>query len=146
MKRTSKILFLFIAIFSILFLAGTNNVFAFAADVYTCPTCNKKYNNLDEYNACVGMHNAEDKESEPETVYDCATCGKKFDNIDDYNACVDSHFNNINFHYDKYIDATVIELINSIIDIFNNIGIKDLITNVFEKVYTLIMGVVESAA
>ncbi len=30
MKRTSKILFLFIAIFSILFLAGTNEVFAFA--------------------------------------------------------------------------------------------------------------------
>lgn len=136
----------FISIVLALVMILSTSALAFAVDVYTCPTCNKKYNNLDEYNTCVGLHNAEDKESEPETVYDCATCGKKFDNIEDYNACVDSHFNNINFHYDKYIDATVIDLINSIIGIFDNIGIKDLITNVFEKVYTLVMGAVESAA
>lgn len=134
----------FISIVLALVMILSTSALAFAADVYTCPSCSKKYNSLDEYNACVSTHSA--KEDEPDAIYDCATCGKKFDNIEDYNACVDSHFNNINFHYDKYIDATVIDLINSIIGIFDNIGIKDLITNVFEKVYTLVMGAVESAA
>lgn len=135
----------FISVLLALVMILLTSVVAFAADVYTCPTCNKKYDTLDGYNTCVMGHNAEDKETAPDVVYDCATCGKKFDNIEDYNACVDSHFNNVNHYYDKYVGETIIELINSIIDIFNKIGIKELFTNIFEKVFSLVMGAVEAA-
>ena len=74
------------------------------------------------------IENLQEIEDEGE-IYECGTCHKKYDNIEEYNACVDTHFNNVNYHYDKYIDLTVVELINSIIDIFNNTGIKELFTN-----------------
>lgn len=134
----------FISVFLALVMILSTSALAFAADVYTCPTCNKKYESLDGYNTCVEGHNAENTEKAPDAVYDCATCGKKFDNLEDYNACVDSHYNNINHHYDKYVGATVIELINAFIDIFNDIGFKDLFVNVIEKVYSLVMGAVEA--
>jgi len=138
----------FISIVLTLVMILSTSVIAFAADVYTCPVCSKKYNTLDEYNACVSVHNTEDKETpapETVTVYDCPTCGKKYDNLDDYNACVDTHYNDIYHHYDKYIGITVVELIKSFVDIFETFGIKEIFTNIFEKAYSLILGAIETA-
>lgn len=136
----------FIAILLALVVVLSTSVVAFAADVYTCPTCNKKYTEIEKYNACIEAHEAEaNADDNTATIYECATCGKKYEDIESYNACVDSHFNNVNWHYDKYVDATVIEVLNSLIDIFNNTGIRDLFMNIFEKVYTLIIGAAEAA-
>jgi DNA-directed RNA polymerase subunit RPC12/RpoP len=136
----------FIAILLALIVVLSTSVVAFAADVYTCPTCNKKYTDIDTYNKCIEAHeDAANAGEETVTIYECATCGKKFEDIDAYNECVGCHFNNVNHHYDKYVDATIIEVLSSLIDIFNNTGIKDLFMNIFEKVYTLIIGAVEAA-
>ncbi len=136
----------FMAVLLALVIALSTSVVAFAADVYTCPTCNKKYLDIEAYNDCIEAHEAENAEgSEAPTVYECATCGKKYEDINEYNACVDSHFDNVNYHYDKYISATIIEVFSSLIDIFNNTGIKDIFMNIFEKVYTFIGGAVEAA-
>lgn len=127
----------FIAVLLALILVFSSAVVAFAADsniggdVYTCPTCSKKWQSLEDYNTCIENHNAP---AEEETdIYECGTCHKKFDNLDDYNACVEEHFDDVNYHYDKYINLTVVELINAVIDMFNSLGIKDLLTNIFEK-------------
>lgn len=136
----------FLAIFLALIVVLSTSVVAFAADVYTCPSCNKKYTDIADYNACVEAHETEaNKGNNASTVYECATCHKKYEDIESYNACVDSHFNNINYHYDKYVDATIIEVFSSLVDIFNNTGIRDLFMNIFEKLYTLIIGAVEVA-
>lgn len=140
MKKFTAVLLAIIVVFS-------TSVVAFAADIFTCPTCNKKYDNIDAYNDCIDAHDAaanEDANTTP--IYECATCGKKYENLEEYNACVNDHFNNVNYHYDKYINATIIEVVSSIVDIFNNTGIKDLFMNIFEKVYALIVGAAEVAA
>ncbi|MBQ3045585.1 MAG: hypothetical protein IJO03_01185 [Clostridia bacterium] len=140
MKKFTAVLLALIVVFS-------TSVVAFAADVFTCPICNKKYDNIDKYNACIDAHDAaanEDADTTP--IYECGTCHKKYESIEEYNACVDDHFNNVNYHYDKYINATIIDVISSLVDIFNNTGIKDLFMNIFEKVYTLIIGAAEVAA
>ncbi len=135
----------FIAILLALVVVFSTSVVAFAADVYTCPSCNKKYTDIADYNACIEAHDAEANKGENASVYECATCHKKYEDVESYNACVDSHFNNINYHYDKYVDATIIEVFSSLVDIFNNTGIRDLFMNIFEKLYTLIIGAVEVA-
>lgn len=136
----------FIAILLALVVVLSTSVVAFAADVYTCPTCNKKYSDIASYNDCIEAHEAAANEGEnTATIYECATCGKKYEDIEAYNDCVDSHFNNVNHHYDKYVDATVIEVFSSLVDVFNNTGIRDLFMNIFEKLYTLIIGAVEAA-
>lgn len=129
MKKFTAILLAIIVVFS-------TSVVAFATDVYTCPTCSKKYESIAEYNECIGSHNA--PEEEEEELFECATCHKKFEDVNDYNACVDSHFNNVNYHYDKYINLTVVELVNSFIEMFNSTGIKEIITNLFEKAFSFI--------
>lgn len=135
----------FIAILLAFVIAFSASAVAFAADVYTCPTCNKKYLEIDDYNHCIEAHAAENEEdSNTIPIYECATCGKKYEDIVAYNACVDSHFNNVNYHYDRYVDATIIEVLSSFIDIFNNTGIKDIFMSIFEKVFTLIGGAVEA--
>ena len=136
----------FIAILLALVVVLSTSVVAFAADVYTCPTCNKKYTDIAEYNSCIEAHDAEaNADDNAATVYECETCHKKYEDIESYNTCVDSHFNNVNWHYDKYVDATIIDVFSSLIDIFNNTGIRDLFMNIFEKVYTLIIGAAEAA-
>lgn len=134
MKKFTAILLAVILTFSV-------SVVAFAADVYTCPTCNKKYEGIEAYNACIANHSEPVEDGE---IYECGTCHKKYDNISDYNDCVDTHFNNINYHYDKYIDLTVVELINSFIDIFNSTGVKELFTGIIEKVVSLLGGIADS--
>ena len=137
MKKFTAVLLALIVVFS-------TSVVAFAAgsDVYTCPTCSKKYTTLEEYNACIADHSAPvEEESE---LFECATCHKKFEDVVEYNACVDSHFNNVNYHYDKYINLTVVDLLNSFIEMFNSTGVKELITSIFEKAVSLLGGVVDS--
>jgi len=136
----------FIAILLAVIVVFSTSVVAFAADVFTCPTCNKKYEQIEAYNECIAKHEAENTEEPATPIYECATCGKKFDNLEDYNECVGCHFNNVNHHFDKYVDATIIEIFSSIVDIFNNTGIKDLFMNLFEKVYTLIVGAATEVA
>lgn len=138
MKKFIAILLAFVVVFS-------TSVVAFAADVYTCPTCNKKYTEIADYNACIEAHEAEANGGNSAAIYECSTCGKKYDDIESYNACVDSHFNNVDYYYEKYVGATIIEVLSSLVDIFNNTGIRDILTNIFEKVYTLIIGVAEAA-
>ena len=137
MKKFTAVLLALIVVFS-------TSVVAFAAgsDVYTCPTCSMKYTEIADYNACIAKHSAPaEEESE---LYECATCHKKFEDVTEYNACVDSHFNNVNYHYDKYVNLTVIELLNSFIEMFNSTGIKELITSIFEKVSSLFSGMADS--
>lgn len=133
----------FIAILLALIVVFSTSVVAFAADVYTCPTCSKKYEKISEYNACLESHASEGEEGTA-SVYECATCGKKYEDLTAYNACVDSHFNNVNYHYDKYVNLTIVEVISSFVDIFNSTGIADLFTNIFEKIFTLVCGAIEA--
>ncbi len=135
MKKFTAILLAVILVFSV-------SVVAFAADVYTCPTCNKKYEGIEAYNACIENHSKPAEESGE--LFECGTCHKKYDNIEEYNACVDDHFNNVNYHYDKYIDLTIVELISSFVEIFNNTGIKELFTDIIEKVVSFIGGIADS--
>ena len=129
MKKFTAILLALLVVFS-------TSAVAFAADIYTCPDCGKKYDSIDDYNKCIDSHDA--PEAEQEEIYECDTCHKKFDNIADYNECVDSHFGNKDFYYDRYVNLTIVELINSIIDMFNNIGAKDLFSSIFEKFFSVL--------
>lgn len=139
MKKIIAVLLAVMVIFS-------TSAVAFALDVYTCPTCNKKYQEIADYNACIDRHAAASEETPATPIYECGTCGKKFESLEEYNECVDDHYNNVNHHYDKYVDATVIEVFSSLVDIFNNTGIKDILMNLFEKIYTIIFDAAEVAA
>lgn len=137
MKKITAILLALIVV-----LSTSTIAFAAGSDVYTCPTCSMKYTEIEDYNACIANHNA--PEEEEAELYECGTCHKKFEDVEAYNACIDSHFNNVNYHYDKYINLTVIELINAFIDMFNSTGIKELFTSIFENVVSIFGGVADS--
>lgn len=135
----------FIAIVLALVIALSASAVAFAADVYTCPTCNKKYTTLEEYNACVSSHatSSDSSSSSEETIYECPICAKKFDNIYEYNSCIDAHHSNdAEYSYKEYVSLTLPELANTIVDLFNNTGIKDIFMNLFEKVWSLFLDII----
>lgn len=136
----------FMAILLALVIGLSTSLVVFAVDVYTCPTCGKKYVEINDYNACIEDHNsAGSDDPEKPAIYECPTCFKKFTDIDDYNACVDSHFDNVNYHYDKYVGMSVIDVISSFVDIFNNTGIMDIFMNIFEKLSSYIGSIINPA-
>lgn len=111
---------------------------AFASEVYTCPVCSMKYITIEEYNSCLSGHNAP-AESAHSDMHKCATCGKMFAELDSYNACVDSHFNNINYHYDKYVGLTVPELCAALVEIFNESNAIETAQAIVDKSYDAII-------
>lgn len=133
MKRLAAIVF--VVIFAVMTMS-LNAVVAFAVDVYTCPHCNRKYTDISQYNDCIDSHNADDNTS-AEQLHQCKTCGKLFTDLREYNACVDSHFNNINYHYDKYVGLTIPELLTELTEIFNKTGTVDAVQNVIDKLFDL---------
>lgn len=112
-------------------------IFASGADVYTCPVCNRKYVSIDDYNACLDKHDADNAESTKQVLYQCPVCGKMFPDLDSYNECVDSHYNNIDYHYDKYVGQTVPELLASLVEIYNKTGTIDTVQDLIDKLYEL---------
>ncbi len=107
-------------------------------ETYTCETCKKIFTDIREYNNHIDTHKTEEATTttEPEQKeYQCETCKKIYNNIDDYNACVDSHFNNVNWHYDKYVDATVPDVLAQFVDIFNNTGLFDYLKEIISMLY-----------
>lgn len=127
----------FTAILVAVILISANLVMACAADVYTCPTCNRKFDDLSAYNACIDKHIADSVEEPKQATYKCATCSKIFTDLDSYNACVGSHFNNVNYHYDKYVGLTVPELLAELVNIFNKTGTMDTVQNLVDKLFEL---------
>jgi hypothetical protein len=127
----------FAAIIIAVMLILTNFVMAYAADIFTCPTCNRKYDTLDEYNACIDKHIADSVEEPKQVVHKCSTCGKIFEDIDAYNECVGSHFNNVNYHYDKYVGLTIPELLAELVNIFNKTGTMEATQTVVDKLFEL---------
>lgn len=111
---------------------------AFASEVYTCPVCSMKYVTIEEYNNCLTGHNAP-AESAHSDMHKCATCGKMFADLDSYNACIDSHFNNVNYHYDKYVGLTVPELCAALVEIFNESDAMETAQAIVDKSYDVIV-------
>ncbi len=112
--------------------------FATGSDVYTCPVCSMKYVTIEEYNNCLSGHNAPAESAHPD-MHKCATCGKMFAELDSYNACVDSHFNNVNYHYDKYVGLTVPELCAALVEIFNESDAMETAQAIVDKSYDAIV-------
>ncbi len=117
-------------------IMSLNVVVAFAADVYTCPQCNRKYTDIAEYNDCIDSHNTK-ADSSSEELHKCKTCGKLFTDTASYNECVGSHFNNVNYHYDKYVGLTVPELLAELVNIFNKTGTVDTVQTIIDKLFDL---------
>lgn len=134
----------FIAILLALIVVFSSAVVAFAVDVYTCPTCSRKFDSIEKYNEHIATHE-ETEADNGETIYECPVCHKKYKDVSEYNECVDSHYNDINYHYDHYVNLTIPELLSSFVDIFNNTGIMAIVTNIFEKAYTLFTSYLETA-
>ncbi len=127
----------FTAIIVAVILISANFVMAYAADVYTCPTCNRKFNTLNEYNACVDKHISDKIEKSAHELHKCATCGKLYSDLNLYNECVDSHFNNVNYHYDKYVGLTVPELLAELVNIFNKTGTMETVQDLVDKLFEI---------
>ena len=127
----------FTAILVAVILVSANFVMAYAADVYTCQTCNRKFLTLEEYNACIDKHISESKEEPAQELHKCATCGKLYEDIGLYNECVDSHFNNVNYHYDKYVGLTVPELLAELVNIFNKTGTIEIVQDLVDKLFEI---------
>lgn len=127
----------FTAILIAVILISANFVTAYAADVYTCPTCNRKYNTLDEYNACIDKHLSDSVEEPAQELHKCATCGKLYAELGLYNNCVDSHFNNVNYHYDKYVGLTVPELLAELVNIFNKTKTMETVQDLVDKLFEI---------
>ena len=130
-----------LAVVLALVIALSASAIAFAADVYTCPTCNKKFSDIDTYNTHIDTHaDPRESSSDEETIYECPICAKKFTNISDYNACIDTHHrHDVEYNYQEYVSLTLPELASSLVDLFNNTGVKDIFMNLFEKVWTLFL-------
>jgi len=111
-------------------------VTAYAADVFTCPVCNRKYATILDYNTCIDTHsNASDASAQD--IHKCDTCGKMFDNLEDYNECVGSHFNNVNYHYDRYVGLTIPQLLTELTEIFNKTGTVETVQTLMDKMFEL---------
>lgn len=127
----------FTAILVAVILISANFVMAYAADVYTCPTCNRKFNSLDEYNTCIDKHISGSIEEPAQELHKCATCGKLYADLGLYNNCVDSHFNNVNYHYDKYVGLTIPELLAELVNIFNKTGTMEMVQDLVDKLFEI---------
>lgn len=127
----------FAAILIAVILISTNFVMACAADVYTCPNCNRKFTTLNEYNACIDKHISDSVEEPGPAVHKCSTCSKIYTDLNSYNACVDSHFNNVNYHYDKYVGLTVPELLAELVNIFNKTGTMETVQDLVDKLFEI---------
>lgn len=113
-------------------------VAAYAADIYTCPVCNRKYDSIALYNDCIDSHNETD-DATHRTLHKCGTCGKLFADLSSYNACVDSHFNNVDYYYERYVGLTVPELMAELVDIFNKTGTMEIVEETVDRCYDMIM-------
>lgn len=127
----------FTAIFVAVILISANFVMAYAADVYTCQTCNRKFNTLDEYNSCVDKHISDSIDNSAQELHKCATCGKLYTDLGLYNNCIDSHFNNVNYHYDKYVGLTIPELLAELVNIFNKTGTMETVQDLVDKLFEI---------
>lgn len=117
---------------------------AFAAEVYTCPGCNKKYTTIDEYNNCLAGHDGSSDSEKYPGLHQCPTCGKLFEDLDSYNNCVGSHFNDANYHYDKYVGLTIPELCEALVDIFNESDAMETAQAIVDKSYDVIIKTADS--
>lgn len=150
MKKTLSIILAFIMAFSVVTVAFA----ADAVDPYkTCPICGylvdmTKDDAVEEYNNHLATHNTEEEEEDEEAVreYQCETCKKIYYDVDEYNACVDSHYNNINYHYDKYIDLTLLDVLSQLVDICNQTGIFDFFKEVVTMLYNTLTDYIASSA
>lgn len=124
------------AIFFAVVLITVNIVVAFAADVFTCPECNRKYDSIDSYNICIDSH-SEKADVATQQIHQCATCKKMYTDLVSYNECVGSHFNNVNYHYDKYVGLTIPELLAELVEIFNKTGTMETVQNLVDKLFEL---------
>ncbi|MBQ3045584.1 MAG: hypothetical protein IJO03_01190 [Clostridia bacterium] len=124
------------AIFFAVVLITVNFVVAFAADVFTCPECNRKYDSIDSYNICIDSH-SEKADVATQQIHQCATCKKMYTDLVSYNECVGSHFNNVNYHYDKYVGLTIPELLAELVEIFNKTGTMETVQNLVDKLFEL---------
>lgn len=125
------------AILLAVIIVSTSFIMAYAADVYTCPTCSKKFADLDAYNACIEGHIIDADAESGKELHKCSTCGKIFEDLDSYNNCVDSHFNNVNYHYDKYVGLTIPELLEELVNIYNKTGATEMAQNLVDKLFDL---------
>lgn len=117
-------------------LITVNFVVAFAADIFTCPECNRKYESIEDYNICIDSH-SEKADVTTQSIHKCATCNKMYTDLDSYNECVGSHFNNVNYHYDKYVGLTIPELLAELVEIFNKTGTIETVQNFVDKLFEL---------
>lgn len=107
----------------------------------TCPYCMKEVTKSvleDHKKACSENPTNKTTAAAKDGTYTCPTCGKVYSNLYEYNACVGSHFNNVNYHYDKYINETIPDLLGNLIDLFQSTGIIEMIKNLVAKIWELI--------
>lgn len=102
MKKILAVLLTFILAFSAI------AVTAFAEDVYTCPTCEKKYESTEDYNACIDSH-ADDSESHIGGVF--TSLSEVFDALIDvfedgsFRAAMNQLLNQIKSYVEEFIDV-----------------------------------------
>lgn len=129
-----KLISIALAVITVLTVA----VSAFATDIYTCPTCGKKYETLREFNACIDSHNADDPEESVPTLYTCETCGKKYYTLSELNDCIEEHRNSNEYKFDTFIGISVPDLILKGVSIITSSGIIDLLKELVEKIVSYI--------
>lgn len=136
MKKLISMIMVVITIFTIFTVA------AYAADIFTCPVCGKKYYSHTEYNECIESH----KEEEKDKLYTCEVCGKKFTTLEEYNNCLDEHRNGTKHNYEHYIGVTLPELAQKIVSSMNSSGIPDILKELISKVLDYLSDFIYSAS
>lgn len=119
---------------------------AFATDIYTCPTCGKKYETISEYNYCISSHSTakEEKSNDPD-LYKCPNCGKTYDNIYEYNDCIESHKGEFEYNWNVYIQEKIPELVDDFISVLNDLNIMGIVKEIIERAVSFIESILQIA-
>ena len=100
---------------------------------FQCLVCGKEYDNPDAYVACQKSHDLEN------TTYTCETCGAKFSTKAAFNDHLATHYNNVNYHWDKYVGLSLPDLMDKFMTYVQTSGIITLLQDLFWDLYNKIM-------